>query len=275
MTAVATLRSGKWVPDRNCTCEGIYKGMECHVFPGRHGEMNMVSALTQSCNVYFFQMGEKAGHAILIAESKRFGMNERPAIQLPSVPDKPLVPDPSWKKRKIGVEWALEDTLNVSIGQGGFKLSPLQVACLTASLARGETRTIPTLLRHPDETPIPDHGGEPIGLLPEHYQAILQGMAQAAERGTARRCKVPGVRLAGKTGTGQWRSNNMKLNLAWFVGFAPLKDPEVAIAVLIEGTVPQDRVQGGLNGATVAGKVLRKYFEKKNQTEYGKIVTAP
>ena len=275
MTAVTALRAGKWAPDHNRTCDGIYKGMECHVFPGRHGEMNMMSAIAQSCNVYFFQMGEQAGYNTLIAESKRFGMNERPPIQLPGVPDKPLVPDPAWKKKKIGIEWTLEDTFNMSIGQGGFKLSPLQVACLTASFARGETRTIPTLLKLPEGSSITDHGGEPIGLLPQQYQDIVRGMNLAAEQGTARRCKVPGIRLAGKTGTGQWRSNNMELNLAWFIAFAPLDDPEVAIAVLVEGTVPQDNVQGGLNAATVAGKVLRKYFEKKKQAVDKKVVVSP
>ncbi len=273
--ATGTLRSGKWAPDHNRTCGGIYKGMECHVFPGRHGEMNMVNAIAQSCNVYFFQMGEKSGHGRLIAESKRFGMHERPPIQLPSVPDKPLVPDPDWKQRKLQVDWTLEDTLNVSIGQGGFKLSPLQIACFTASLAREETRTIPTLLRLGADDPPPDHGGEPIGLDPEEYAAIKEGMAKSAAVGTARRCKIPGVKIAGKTGTGEWRNNNMTLNLAWFTGFAPLQNPEVAVAVLVEGVVPQDNIQGGLTAAPVAQKVLQKYFDKKKLAKSRKLVATP
>ena len=89
------------------------------------------------------------------------------------------------------------------------------------------------------------------------------GMHKAATDGTAWRCKVPGVKLATKTGTGQWRNKNMQLNVAWFVGFAPLDNPEVAIAVLVEGTVPQDDVQGGLNAAPIAEKVLRKYFQQE------------
>jgi cell division protein FtsI/penicillin-binding protein 2 len=261
MTAIGALRSGTSVSETTAICEGQYKGMECHVFPGRHGEMSMVNAIAQSCNVYFFQIGERAGHDALIAESKRFGMNERPAIQLPDVPDKPLVPDPSWKKRKIGVEWALEDTLNVSIGQGGFKLSPLQIACFTASLARGETRTIPTLLYREQNAPQPDHGGEPIDLTPMAQEAIKAGMAKSAEVGTSRRCKVQGVKIAGKTGTGQWRNNNMKLNVAWFTAFAPLDNPEIAVVVLVEGVVPQDNIGGGTTAAPVAQKVLQKYFE--------------
>ncbi|MBO94428.1 MAG: hypothetical protein CMI32_05960 [Opitutales bacterium] len=273
--ATGSLRSDKWAPDHNRTCKGIYKGMECHVFPGQHGEMNMVNAIAQSCNVYFFQMGERAGHDTLIAESKRFGMHERPPIQLPNVPDKPLVPDPDWKQRKLQVDWTLEDTLNVSIGQGGFKLSPLQVACFTASLARRKTRTIPTLLRLGPDDPPPDHGGESIGLSPEEYEAIKDGMAKSAAVGTARRCKVPGVKIAGKTGTGEWRNNNMTLNLAWFTGFAPLQNPEVAVAILVEGVVPQDNIQGGLTAAPVAQKVLHQYFDKKKLAKSRKLVVLP
>ena len=261
LTAVTAMRSGKIEPDYNGTCEGQYKQMGCWINPGRHGVKNLVSALADSCNIYFYRLGEMVGHDALIAESKRFGMHLSTGIQLPRV-GKPLVPDPDWKKRKIGEGWKLEDTLNVSIGQGGFKLSPLQVACFVASLARGETRTIPTLLRQEEGKPPPDHGGEPIGLQPDQYNAILAGMNKSATDGTGWRCKVPGVQLASKTGTGQWRNNNMQLHVAWFVSFAPLDNPEVAIAVLVEGTVPQDEVQGGLNAAPIAQKVLRKYFEQ-------------
>ena len=73
-----------------------------------------------------------------------------------------------------------------------------------------------------------------------------------------------GIDVAGKTGTAQWRNHNMKLSLAWFIGFAPIKDPEVAIAVLIEGIVPQDHIQGGLTAAPVAKEILQAYFDKQN-----------
>ena len=73
------------------------------------------------------------------------------------------------------------------------------------------------------------------------------GMQQATEKGTARRCQIKGISIAGKTGTGQWRNHNMNLNLAWFVGFAPVNEPEVAVAILVEGVIPQDQVQGGAN----------------------------
>ena len=98
----------------------------------------------------------------------------------------------------------------------------------------------------------------------ESYDAIIDGMHQATINGTARRCRIEGIEVAGKTGTAQWRNHNMKLSLAWFIGFAPVKDPEVAIAVLIEGIVPQDHIQGGLTATPVAKDILEAYFEKQN-----------
>ena len=264
ITAIGALRASKLTPDTISECDGKYKGMKCHIHPGRHGEMDLVNAISQSCNVFFYRAGQDLKHKLLIAEAKRFGMHEQPSIELPSIPDSPIVPDPEWKMRRIGVKWTLEDTFNVSIGQGGLRQSPLSMACFAASLARRETRTRPTLLYQEPSSRI-DHGGDPIGLQSEHYDALVEGMHKSASIGTARRVKVPGVAIAGKTGTGQWRNNNMKLNVAWFIGFAPVNKPEVAVAVLVEGIVPQDNIQGGLTATPVAQKMFQAYFDKKNK----------
>ena len=76
--------------------------------------------------------------------------------------------------------------------------------------------------------------------------------------------KIEGLEVAGKTGTGQWRNRNMELNLAWFIGFAPLENPKVAIAVLVEGVIPQDQIQGGLTATPIARDILTAYFSKYN-----------
>jgi cell division protein FtsI/penicillin-binding protein 2 len=264
ITAIGALRTGMLIPETISECDGKYKGMKCHIHPGRHGEMNLVNAISQSCNVFFYRTGQELKHKLLIAEAKRFEMHEQPSIELPSIPDSPIVPDPEWKMKRIGVKWTLEDTFNVSIGQGGLRQSPLRMACFAASLARRETRTRPTLIRKETSSRI-DHGGTPIGLQSKHYDALIEGMLKSASIGTARRVKVPGISIAGKTGTGQWRNNNMKLNVAWFIGFAPVDKPEVAVAVLVEGIVPQDNIQGGLTATPVAQKMLQAYFDKKSK----------
>ena len=87
-------------------------------------------------------------------------------------------------------------------------------------------------------------------------------MILATTEGTARRCQIDGISVAGKTGTGQWRNHNMKLNLAWFIGFAPAHAPRVVVSVLIEGVIPQDQVQGGLTATPIARDLLAAYFSK-------------
>ncbi len=262
VTAVAALRAKVISPDEKLLCEGIYKGMECHCYPGRHGEMNLRSAEAQSCNVYFFQLAERLGEKSLIAEAKSFGMDDSPDIQLPRLRNSPNVPDPAWKKKRVGEKWALEDTFNVAIGQGGLRQSPLQMACFAAALANQNKIFVPKLIKS-NVNQAEQTSSDPIGLTAKDMSAIVNGMHDATIKGTAKRCKVEGIEIAGKTGTAQWRNHNMQLNLAWFIGFAPVKNPEVAIAVLVEGIIPQDQIQGGLTATPVARDILQAYFDKQ------------
>jgi cell division protein FtsI/penicillin-binding protein 2 len=264
VTAVAALRAKVVTPNEELICDGIYKGMECHCYPGRHGPMNLRSAEAQSCNIYFFQIAERLGEKLLIAEAKSFGMNQSPDIQLPRLRNSPNVPDPEWKKKSVGEKWALEDTFNVAIGQGGLRQSPLQMACFAAALANQNRIFKPKLIKS-NSVSSEEVSSQPIGLSNEDMNAIIGGMHDATIKGTAKRCKIEGIDVAGKTGTAQWRNHNMQLNLAWFIGFAPVQNPEVAIAVLIEGILPQDHIQGGLTATPVAKEILQAYFNKKNK----------
>ena len=259
VTALAGIRYTDLDPDDKLLCEGIYRGMECHVFPGKHGELSLKDAIAQSCNVYFFRCAEKIGHQNLIQEAKMLGFNQNPNLELPSLRDTPIVPDPKWKKEALGVKWTLEDTFNISIGQGGLRQSPLQMACFAAKMAKNNFSFKPTILK---KQTVPQKEKSLLDTNMTKYQAIIEGMHLATTRGTARRCKIEGVSVAGKTGTGQWRNRNMELNLAWFIGFAPVEAPEVAIAVLVEGVIPQDEIQGGLTATPVAKDILTAYFTK-------------
>lgn len=259
ITAMSGFRSGVIDPEEKLLCEGIHKGMICHVHPGTHGELTFREAVARSCNVYFFRIAERIGHANLIAEARRLNMHTSPSVQLPSPPGSPIVPDPDWKKKTLGVGWTLEDTFNISIGQGGLRQSPLQMACMIAKLASNNLSFQPSILYQDKKRP---DVSTPLGITEEDRLTIIDGMHLATTDGTAHRGKIEGIDVAGKTGTGQWRNHNMKLNLAWFVGFAPLDNPEVAIAVLIEGIIPQDKIQGGLTATPVARDILKAYFER-------------
>ena len=259
ITAMSGFRSGVIDPEEKLLCEGIHKGMICHVHPGTHGELTFREAVARSCNVYFFRIAERIGHANLIAEARRLNLHTSPSVQLPSPPGSPIVPDPDWKKKALGVGWTLEDTFNISIGQGGLRQSPLQMACMIAKLASNILSFQRSILYQDKKRP---DVSTPLGITEEDRLTIIDGMHLATTDGTAHRGKIEGIDVAGKTGTGQWRNHNMKLNLAWFVGFAPLDNPEVAIAVLIEGIIPQDKIQGGLTATPVARDILKAYFER-------------
>jgi len=258
VTALAGLRDLSLNAEEKLVCEGIYRGMKCHVHPGQHGDLNLKEAIAQSCNVYFFRCAEKMGHEKLIAEARRLEMNRKPSLGLPSLRDNPIVPDPLWKKKLLGVKWTMEDTFNISIGQGGLRQSPLQMACFVAKLASNLKSFTPSItLNQKPQTSLS------VKLIGESDRlAIVEGMKLATTDGTARRCQIDGISVAGKTGTGQWRNHNMKLNLAWFVGFAPADSPKVAISVLVEGVIPQDEVQGGLTATPIARDLLAAYFAK-------------
>ena len=146
VTAVAALRANVVTPEEKLVCNGIYKGMECHCYPGRHGEMNLRSAEAQSCNVYFFptsrkRLGEKlliSGGQIPSAWINRLSISDSHDCAI-----RPMSLTQSGKGRRVGEKWALEDTFNVAIGQGGLRQSPLQMACFAAALAN-QNRKFPT-----------------------------------------------------------------------------------------------------------------------------------
>ncbi len=264
VTALAALRSGAITPETTSYCAGSYmvgrRAFPCHSRAG-HGQVDLAAALKTSCNVFFYEHGLTTGIEAIAAEARRFGFDEKTGVELPFESGRMVVPDPAWKKAFNGQSWFPGDTANVSIGQGYLLSSPLQVAQFTASLARNETATRLTLLRQPrGMTPVENR--KPIGLPPELIAEVLQGMEEAVLGGTARFAALPDVQVAGKTGTAQVRVRNGTLHLAWFAGFAPLHDPKIAIAIMVEGTEIDDRYAGGTTAAPIAREIFRTYFEK-------------
>ncbi len=265
VTALAGVRSGEVDEHTLSDCIGYYRVgsrvFKCNRHWG-HGLINLVDALAKSCNVFFYEAGVRVGIDKLAAEARRFGLDKKTGIGLMEESSYMIVPDPAWKRRtQNGEGWATGDTVNVSIGQGFLRLTPLQMACFAASFARGETRTQPTLIHDAtrDASHI-DHGAQPIGLPPDKYQLILDGMERSAENGTSRLAKIPNVRMAGKTGTAQVRVDGVPLTLAWFMGFAPVENPQIAVIVMIEGVDPSDAYQGGTTAAPVGGALIRQYL---------------
>lgn len=270
ITAIAAMRNDDLDYDEILKC-GIHFPVGRRLFPEHSGkafgDIALPFALQKSSNTFFYQTGLKTGIENIADEAKRFGLDEQTNIELPFETSRMVVPNKEWKKETQGFGWVGGDTANVSIGQGYLLVTPLQMASFAASLARGETRTKLTLLHDPDRDEV-DHGGEKIGLSKEEYSAILKGMEAAVGwEGTARYAMIPGKRIAGKTGTAQVKKDGKPLTLAWFVGFAPVEDPQVAVAICVEGMVAGDNYAGGKTAAPIAKAIFEAYFDQQPDSE--------
>lgn len=267
ITAIAGLRAGTIEPGvSRVNCPGfILVGNRSFPCAHRavHGEVDLVKAISQSCNVFFIKHGLDTTPQFLATEAKRFGFNHPTGIELPAEFKNPRVADPEWRKENWrsanlpdGI-WRGGDTANISIGQGDTLITPLQAACMVASFARGETETKPTLLHDPRR---PVQRTAPIGLSPSDYNAVLRGLESCYQIGTGRLAKVEGLTGGAKSGTAQ----KGRIELAWLVAFAPSEDPRIAVAVVLEGEEDQN-FGGGLYSGPVVKAILQAWKDKRER----------
>lgn len=265
-TAIAGLRRGTLHPRDVLHCEGFYDvaghRFPCHN-PSGHGDLTLREALAQSCNVFAYQTGLAAGPDALAAEARRFHFGEPTGIDLPFETRRMLVPSPGWKQAEGRGPWTAGDTANLSIGQGDLRCSPLQAACAIASLARRETLTVPTLLHQPGRPPSGNRPPEPLGLSEGDYAALIEGLQAGILTGIGRDAQVPGLSMAGKTGTAQVARKEGMGNIAWFVAFAPIERPAIAIAVAMEGNQPGTEFAGGEYAAPIVREIAGAYLDKQ------------
>jgi penicillin-binding protein 2 len=275
LTTIAALRSGRVTPDQPITnCDGITmvgnKRFYCENGDGHHGQIHLAEALAYSCDIYYYEAARLTTVEALANEAKRFHLDQRTGIELTGETSRMVIPDPVWKERTQKERWFPGDTANMAIGQGYVLVTPLDMACFAASVARDELYTKPTILHDPHA---PTQHAPPIGLTPAQRAALLEGMEGCTTYGTAKflslpGMRIPGVRIAGKTGTAQKRVNKDgkvgTINCAWFICFAPLENPEIAIAVMVEGENLGENFGGGTYAMPVARAIMQKYFEKKN-----------
>lgn len=275
LTAIAALRAGKIQPDQPIiNCDGFItigrRPFYCYNNLGHHGDVLLSDAIAQSCDIYFYEAGRLLTPDGIATEARRFHLDQRTGIELPGETTRMLIPDPAWKRAHRDESWFQGDTANMSIGQGDVLVTPLEMACFMASVARNEVFTKPTLIHDPHA---PTQHTESIGLTAEQRTALITGMEGTVTNGTAKILmlplyKIPNVTIAGKTGTAQKdatiNGKTGKINLAWFICFAPVEKPEIALAVMLEGDTLGEEFGGGRQSAPVAAAILKKYFEKKN-----------
>lgn len=234
------------------------------------GMLNFADALTQSCNTWFYQVGMKITGRTIAEYALRLGLGVRTGIPLNGETDGRIPTDEymmkTYKRRLLN-----GDVANLSIGQGDTLISPLQMAQAMAAVGNGGTLYQTRLVQQVqsiDNQIVHAYGVRAraqVDIDRNVMSELRRGMVQVVESraGTAHRAGVPGVHVAGKTGTAQWGPKNNERTAAWFAGFVPADKPKYAFAALYEGDAKLDDVHGGTQAAPLIGKVLRELFKEE------------
>ena len=234
-----------------------------------HGTLNPQESLQHSCNVYLFRAGLACGHEAIYHMALAMGLGRKTDISL-DYELAGLVPDDAWKRRAYGDGWRDGDTCNLSIGQGALSVTPLQMAILAATIANGGHVYRPRLvmaLREPGEEqlrPIPAQVVNEMNWSRATTDLVRGGMRDVVmtREGTGKLAAVPGVTMAGKTGTAEYGRKEEGKKLAWMIAFAPFDHPRYAVAIMIE-----DAVSGGSSAAPKVQKLMRGLFQDDQATE--------
>lgn len=226
-----------------------------------HGWVDFYRAVTQSCDVYFYNVGKRLGIDRLERYARMFGLGSPTGIEIDGE-KVGVVPSTRWKLEKTGKAWFGGETLNTSIGQGYLTATPIQMARLVSAVVNGGRLYKVHLLK--DSSPQIERT---INMRRENEYLLRRALMGVVENGTGRMAYSRVVRIGGKTGTAQSGARSDK-DHAWFVAFAPEDDPELAVSVLIE-----HGGHGGAVAAPIAKDVIEAYFSPPaEQDEEGGII---
>jgi penicillin-binding protein 2 len=252
------------------------KAMQCWIqrqSGGSHGSLGLSDALMRSCNCFFYRYGNSAGIDKITQVGKLLGLGERTGIELDEE-DAGILPNPQWLRLRSPQErWSDGHTANTSIGQGSVLASPLQMASVAAAVACGKSYKPHLLYEVRDGTEVilphkPVLRSDLAQFFPEKdLEIVRKGMWKVVNDagGTAKTARIPGVEVAGKTGTAQnWRRDERNVrvedNHTLFISFAPYMNPKYAVCVI---------VQGGKSGGGCAAPVARRVLERSLALDQG------
>lgn len=264
LMAIAGLESGVIDDKTDFHCSGgaSFYGhyFACHV-KGGHGDITLHRAIAQSCDVYFYNVGNRLGIDRIAHYAEMAGIGHRTGIDLPGE-TQGTMPSTKWKMRLARQKWYAGETISVAIGQGAVTVSPLQIAAVLGGLGEGGFWYKPHMMAN--QTPFLSSEGH---FNSENIQHVVSGMyAVVNEGGTGRAAYLPDVKICGKTGTAQVASTektkgaklrSLLANNAWFVGYAPMDRPEIAVVALYENGVES------YNAVPIVRDVIKAYFDKK------------
>ncbi len=284
---LAALESGDIDPYRRVFCGGKTRvgNRDFHCWKRQgHGPMNMRDALKNSCDTYFYEIAQTIGIEAIARSARKLGLGQR--YDLGVAGEKAgIVPDPEWKRTRMGAGWRMGDTMNASIGQGFVLATPLQLAVMAARLGNGRQALSPTLFAGVDREAPPA-----LDIDPEHIAYVQDAMWSVCEEpgGTAYHANglgIQGFDMAGKTGTAQVRGISRaeraagvikNEDLPWkyrdhsvFVGYAPYDRPRFAV-----GCVVEHGGSGSKRAASIVRAVLGEALKRDGLTARAE-VTAP
>jgi penicillin-binding protein 2 len=287
VVATAALEEGLVDPAFKVNCGGgasfFGRYFLCHL-RGGHGVVDMRHAIEQSCNVYFYTLGNMLGVDKIHKWAEKLGLVGLTGIDLPNEQDS-IVPSTEWKRQRTGERWYPGETISVSIGQGQVTVTPAAMAVMMATVANGGTRVTPHIVRAVDEgggwkAATPPVVAERVAFRPETLSALHDGLWMVVNAaGTGGRARISGRDVAGKTGTAQVISNQGRQaargsdrdlrDHGWFVFFAPKDNPQIA------GVIFGEHNEHGYLGAPIARHVIETYFAKKEGRPLPALESAP
>lgn len=280
ITALAGLENGVINDSTSVNCNGSYdlgtSTFKCWNKRG-HGTTSLKKSLRESCDVYYYQLGERLGVDLIAKTAHKFMLGAPMGIGLNN--EKPgLIPTAEWKQKRFGKRWYHGETLPVAIGQGFVLMTPIQLASMISTIANEGTIYRPYLVKRVVDTdgrPLKEFKPEIIGrtdISADKFRLVKQGLFAVVNEpgGTGGMARLYDVRVAGKTGTSQVvKMRDSKRGTpyqfrdhALFVAFAPYDKPEIAVAVVVE-----HGEHGGAAAAPIAGRILRAYFDGKKPVQ--------
>lgn len=270
VVALAALEAGIITPETNVFCSGKMQ-LGNHLFHcwrhSGHGRQNVVEAIKNSCDIFFYETALKLGIEKIAEMSRKLGLGTTYDLGLANQMSG-VIPDKKWKQEKLKAPWQQGETVIAGIGQGYVLVTPVQLATMLARVVNGGYAVTPTFIKR--ETP---QKAEKLNITPENIAIVKQGMFEVVNGlgGTAARAKLKlkNIKMGGKTGTTQVRRISLQerargirrdedlpwkyRNHAWFMAYAPHDKPKYAVAVIVEH---------GRSGSGVAAPIASKILEE-------------
>jgi penicillin-binding protein 2 len=259
----------------NCAGSAEFYGRRfgCWV-KGGHGPVDLEKAIYQSCDVFFYTLAEKLGIDRIAKYATEFGLGQKTGIDLPNEVAG-IMPSEEWKIRNFKQKWFAGETISVGIGQGAIAITPVQLLRAISAISMGGRMVVPHVINPSDVPPnfIEAARYTEVKSIPvdsNGWNYITDSMSRVLlPEGTAQSAHIPGIDIAGKTGSAQvvslalrakYKNSDDFAQNGWFVGFTPRRNPDIVVCVLFQGG------EHGKLAARLATQVIKAYVEKRQRT---------